>query len=185
MLGRDAAIDLLKATLRVSADVLLAGQSFRLARDRVGAEVVQHLERVDRTLLAVVLRQIGLAQDLAVAVSRHIGDTKADTHAGKQLALRAGRIEQKADRIAIEARGEIARLNARPLIGELVDCVEQAIDELEQAAFHRLADTGSRRHRAAIGAGRAVVDLGDCDRGGGVRTCRSSGGAGRPARRFR
>ncbi|GAB6996204.1 MULTISPECIES: hypothetical protein [Bradyrhizobium] len=185
VLGRDAAIDLLKATLRVSADVLLAGQSFRLARDRVGAEVVQHLERVDRTLLAVVLRQIGLAQDLAVAVSRHIGDTKADTHAGKQLALRAGRIEQKADRIAIEARGEIARLNARPLIGELVDCVEQAIDELEQAAFHRLADTGSRRHRAAIGAGRAVVDLGDCDRGGGVRTCRSSGGAGRPARRFR
>ena len=51
-----------------SADVLLAGQSFRLARDRVGAEVVQHLERVDRTLLAgasgpvlgAALREAGL-----------------------------------------------------------------------------------------------------------------------------
>jgi uncharacterized protein Yka (UPF0111/DUF47 family) len=54
---------------------------------------------------------------------------------GRLLAARASHIEQKADRIAIEARKEVARLNARPIIGQLIDRVEEAIDELEQAAF--------------------------------------------------
>ena len=135
VLGRDAAINFLKATLQISTEALLAGQSSRLARDRIGADLVRHLDRVDSALLAIVLRQIGLAHDIAMAVFHHIGDAKADPTAGKQLAARASRIEQKADRIAFEARAEIARLNARPIIGELVDRVEEAIDELEQAAF--------------------------------------------------
>jgi len=135
VLGRDAALAFLKATLQISTEALLAGQSSRLARDRIGADLVRHLDRVDGALLAIVLRQIGLAQDVAIALVHHISGAKADPASGKQLAARASRIEQKADRIAIEARGEIARLNARPIIGELVDRVEEAIDELEQAAF--------------------------------------------------
>src|ERR1019366_2020794 len=54
---------------------------------------------------------------------------------GKLLAVRAGQIERKADRIALEARKEAERLNAGPIIEQLVDRVEEAIDELEQAAF--------------------------------------------------
>lgn len=135
VLGRDAAMDFLKSTLQISTEALLGGQSSRLARDRIGADLVRHLDRVDGALLAVVLRQIGLAHDVAMALFHHISDTKAGPAARKQLAASASRIEQKADRIAIEARGEIARLNARPIIGELVDRIEEAIDELEQAAF--------------------------------------------------
>ena len=135
VLGRDAAINFLKATLQISTEALLAGQSSRLARDRIGADLVRHLDRVDGALLEIVLRQIGLAHDIAMAVYHNVADAKADQAAGRQLAVRAGRIEQKADRIAIEARAEIGRLNARPIIGELVDRVEEAIDELEQAAF--------------------------------------------------
>lgn len=135
VLGRDAAMDFLKAALQISTEALLSGQSSRLARDRIGADLVRHLDRVDSALLAVVLRQIGLAHDVAMALFHHISNAKADPAARKQLAASGSRIEQKADRIAIEARGEIARLNARPIIGELVDRVEEAIDELEQAAF--------------------------------------------------
>ena len=135
VLGRDAAMDFLKTTLQISTEALLGGQSSRLARDRIGADLVRHLDRVDGALLAVVLRQIGLAHDVAMALFHHLSDPKAGPAARKQLAASAGRIEQKADRIAIEARGEIARLNARPIIGELVDRIEDAIDELEQAAF--------------------------------------------------
>ncbi len=51
------------------------------------------------------------------------------------LATQARRIEEKADKIAIEAREEITRFEADPAIQQLVDTVEQAIDELEQAAF--------------------------------------------------
>ncbi|NPV19271.1 hypothetical protein [Bradyrhizobium aeschynomenes] len=135
VLGREAAISFLKACLQISTEALLEGQSSRLARDRIGADLVRHLDRVDSGLLAMVLRQIGLSRDVAALVQQCLAISESDPVAVKQLAQRAGRIEQKADRIAIEARAEITRLNARPVIGDLVDRVEQAIDELEQAAF--------------------------------------------------
>ena len=155
VLGREAAVSFLKATLQVSSEVLLAGQSSKLARDRIGADLVRHLDRVDSALLAIVLRQIGLAHDIAMALFHHIADAAVGRFAGRELAARAGRIERKADRIAIEARGEIARLNARPIIEELVDCVEQAIDEIEQAAFiassmPEMADAALRQALAAL-----------------------------------
>ncbi len=135
-LGRNAAIDFLKSALRNSTEALLTGQSARLVRDRIEADLVRHLERVDSTLLAIVMRQVGLAHDLAAAIARHLGALRAGRPAdGKLLTDRAGLIEQKADRIAIEARHEATRLNARPVIGQLIDRVEEAVDELEQAAF--------------------------------------------------
>jgi uncharacterized protein Yka (UPF0111/DUF47 family) len=84
----------------------------------------------------MVLRQVGLAHDLVAAISRYVATLQAgQTIGGKQLAARAARIEQKADRLALEARREVSRLNARPVIGQLIDRAEEAVDELEQAAF--------------------------------------------------
>ena len=135
-LGRAAAIDFLKAALRSSTEALLAGQSVRLVRDRIEADLVRHLERADSTLLAIVMRQVGLAHDLVAAIARHLAALRAGRPSdGKLLTNRAGQIERKADRIAIEARKEVTRLNARPVIGQLIDRVEEAVDELEQAAF--------------------------------------------------
>ncbi|WP_028134888.1 hypothetical protein [Bradyrhizobium japonicum] len=135
-LGRTAAIDFLKASLRASTEALLAGRSVRTVRDQIEADLMRHLDRVDGALLAAVLRQIGLAHDLVAAISRHIAALRAAQPAdGRLLTQRCGVIEQKADRIALEGRNEVDRLNARPLIGQLIDRAEEAIDELEQAAF--------------------------------------------------
>jgi uncharacterized protein Yka (UPF0111/DUF47 family) len=135
-LGRIAAVDFLKAALRASTDALLAGRSVRLVRDQIEADLVRHLDRVDSALLTIVMRQLGLAHDIATALTRHLSAFQAGRPAdGKLLATRASRIEQKADRIAIEARREVARLNAKPIIGQLVDRIEETVDELEQAAF--------------------------------------------------
>ena len=135
-LGRSAAIDFLKAALRASTEALLSGRSVRTVRDQIEADLVRHLERVDGALLASVLRQTGLAHDLVTAITRHISALSAGQPAdGKPLAQRCGAIEQKADRIALESRKEVDRLDARPVIGQLIDSVEEAIDELEQAAF--------------------------------------------------
>lgn len=143
-LGRSAAVDFLKAAMRVSTEALAAGRSVRLVRDQIEADLVRRLERVDSALLAIVLRQVGLAHDIAAAITQHIAALQAGRPAdGKILTARAGRIERKADRIAIEARMEVTRLNARPIIEQLVDRVEDTIDELEQAAFiASLAPTG-------------------------------------------
>jgi uncharacterized protein Yka (UPF0111/DUF47 family) len=135
-LGRDAAVDFLKTVLRVAAEALLQGSSVRSARDRVEAALVSHLQRVDSTLLAVVIRQAGLAREIAAGIAHFIAERQAHRTAdGAALAARAQRIEEKADRIAIETRSEIARFDASPSIRRLVDQIENAIDELEQAAF--------------------------------------------------
>ncbi len=135
-LGRNAAIDFLKTAMRVSTEALSAGRSVRLVRDQIEADLVRRLERVDSALLAIVLRQVGLAHDIAAAIAYHIAAIRSGRPSdGKRLAARAGLIERKADRIAFEARKEAGRLNARPIIEQLVDRIEEAVDELEQAAF--------------------------------------------------
>src|SRR5581483_7362367 len=135
-LGREAAVEFLQNVLSIAAETLLEGGSPRLARDRIEADLAQRLQRVDAKLLAVVLRQSGLARQVAADIQRFLAAqrTGAPTN-GAVLAARARLIEEKADRIALDARGEIARLQANPTIAQLIDGVEQAIDELEQAAF--------------------------------------------------
>jgi uncharacterized protein Yka (UPF0111/DUF47 family) len=135
-LGREAATDFLKAVLRVSAKALMQGSSVRLARDRIEADLVRHLERVDAAPMAVLVRQAGLAREIAVAIAHCIAEQQARRRFDRAaLAKVARRIEEKADRIAIEARREIERLDGHRIIGRLVDRVEEAIDDLEQAAF--------------------------------------------------
>jgi uncharacterized protein Yka (UPF0111/DUF47 family) len=136
VLGRESAIDFLKTVLRVSTDALLEGGSVRLARDRIEANLVRHLQRVEATLLAIVVRQAGLAREIAAGVAQFIAQQQAHRPFDRSaFAGRARRIEEKADRIIIETRGEIARFDANPAIERLANHVEEAIDELEQAAF--------------------------------------------------
>jgi uncharacterized protein Yka (UPF0111/DUF47 family) len=135
-LGRDAAVDFLKTVLRVSTEALLHGRSVRLVRDRIEADLVRHLERVDSTLLAIVVRQAGLAREVASQIASYVAGQRAGREVdASALAAHARRIEEKADRIAIEGRNEIARLEAGPIIEQLMNRVEEAIDDLEQAAF--------------------------------------------------
>jgi len=136
VLGRDAAVDFLKTVLRVSTEALLHGNSVRLARDRIEAALVGHLQRVDSMLLAIMIRQAGLAREIAAAIGCFLAQRAAhQTADSAALTEQARRIEEKADRIAIEARNEIARFNADRAIEQLINKAEDAIDELEQAAF--------------------------------------------------
>jgi uncharacterized protein Yka (UPF0111/DUF47 family) len=136
VLGRDTAVDFLKGVLRISTEALLEGRSVRLVRDRIEADLVRCLKRVDSALLAIVVRQAGLAREIAASVAHHIGGLSSGAGGdGAGLAAKARRIEEKADRVAREARSEIARLDAGPAIEQLVNGIEDVVDELEQAAF--------------------------------------------------
>ena len=135
-LGRAAAMDFLKTVLRVSAEGLRAGSSVRLVRERIEAELVRHLERVESTLLAIVVRQAGLAREIADGIGRFIAEQQARRPFDREtMAARAQHIEEKADKIAIDARSEIARFGVEHTIEHVINAVEDAIDELEQAAF--------------------------------------------------
>ncbi len=135
-LGRESAVDFLRTVLKISTEALLEGRSVRLVRDRIEADLVRRMERVESMLLAVVVRQAGLAREIAAALAVNIADRRSGRQVdGSAMAAFARRIEEKADRIAIEARNEVARFDAAATIEELVNGVEAAIDELEQAAF--------------------------------------------------
>jgi uncharacterized protein Yka (UPF0111/DUF47 family) len=137
VLGRNAAVDFLKGVLRLSTEALLEGRSAPLVRDRIEADLVRGLKRVDSALLAIVVRQAGLAREIAAAVAHHVGGLAAGagSDGGAALAAKSRRIEEKADRVAREARAEIARLDAGRAIEQLVNGIEDVVDELEQAAF--------------------------------------------------
>jgi uncharacterized protein Yka (UPF0111/DUF47 family) len=136
VLGRSTAVDFLKGVLRTSTEALLEGRSIRLVRDRIEADLVRGLKRVDGALLATVVRQAGLAREIAASVAHHVcGLASGAGGDGDGLAAKARRIEEKADRVAREARSEIARLDAGPSIEQLVNGIEDVVDELEQAAF--------------------------------------------------
>ncbi|MFZ0835850.1 MAG: hypothetical protein WAM77_00225 [Xanthobacteraceae bacterium] len=136
VLGRDSVFDFFKNVLCICTDALKQSRSVRLARDRIVADLVRRLKRIDATLMAVVVRQAGLAREIAAAIAAHIANLQGDRPSeGAALAQQARRIEEKADRIAIEVRAEISRLDADSTMTQLVDRIEDAIDDLEQAAF--------------------------------------------------
>ena len=141
VVGHDIALDFLKAVLRLSMEGLRDGRSSRLVRDAIESELVRHLDRSNSAMLAIVLRQLALARDIAVAIAEHIAE-RADGAAPREgtanesaLAARARRIEEKADRIAVDARTAVQRLNASPTIAQLIDTAEETVDDLEEAAF--------------------------------------------------
>jgi uncharacterized protein Yka (UPF0111/DUF47 family) len=87
-------------------------------------------------LLSIVIRQAGLAQQIAALIAHHLADRQLGrTNSSAILMAKAKRMEEKADQIAIEARRDVARLGGSATVGQLVSAAEQTIDELEQAAF--------------------------------------------------
>jgi len=136
VLGRQGVVDFLKTVLRICTDGRLHGTNVRLVRDAIEAELVRHLQRTDDALLSIVIRQAGLAQQIAALIARYLADRQLGRANDSAILMeRAKRMEEKADQIAIEARREIARLGGSTTEGQLVAAAEQAIDELEQAAF--------------------------------------------------
>ena len=135
VLGREATLEFLQTALRLATDGLFNGRSARVVRDAVEADLVQRIEHNESALLTTVVRQLGLARDIATGVAGDLADRQFRRCNASGNAERAKRIEQKADAIALEARSAMVRTQASPVILQLVDAAENTIDELEQAAF--------------------------------------------------
>jgi len=75
----------------------IAEDAIRVVRDRVEADLVRHLDRVESTLLAIVVRQAGLARDIASGIARLIAEQQEHrdggehAQAGRPQAVKRGR----------------------------------------------------------------------------------------------
>jgi len=137
VLGGSTAADFLKAVLRIASDGLSSGRSPRLIRDEIEAELTQCFEGAENSFYAVVLRHLGLSRMLAASISDSMaGGLLASAAERRAIAAQAKRLEHKADRLAVEARGIAQRLidnhgHLRPA----ADAVEEATDALDDVAF--------------------------------------------------
>jgi uncharacterized protein Yka (UPF0111/DUF47 family) len=135
VLGREATIAFLQNALRLATEALRAGRSARSVRETLEVDLVRRIEHNESLLLTTVVRQLGLARDIAAGIANAIADGRCGRSDAMAVARRAKHIEEKADAIALDARQAVARTQADAMIAQLVDAAENAIDELEQAAF--------------------------------------------------
>ena len=135
VLGREATLKFLQTALRLSTEALREGRSARSVREMLEVDLMRRIERNDSALLTTIVRQLGLARDIATSIASDVADGRLRGANAARHAARAKFIEEKADAIALDARQAVARTQAAPTITGLVDAAENAIDELEQAAF--------------------------------------------------
>ena len=135
VLGREATLKFLQTALRLATEAMRDGHSARSVRETLEIDLVRRIERNESALLTTVVRQLGLARDIATGIARDVADGRARRSDAMCNAARAKRIEEKADSIALDARQAIARTQANPTNADLVNAAENTIDELDQAAF--------------------------------------------------
>jgi uncharacterized protein Yka (UPF0111/DUF47 family) len=134
-LGKRQAVDFLEQVLRIAAENLLAGRSDRLVRDAVDAELAGRLVRSGISLLQGVVAQAGLARSIGTVLEEAIGAHGGGGRGRAEATAIAKRIEEKADRLALELRASAERFETGADVVPLIDAMEQGIDELEEAAF--------------------------------------------------
>ena len=135
VLGREATLKFLETALRLATEASREGRSARSVREMLEVDLMRRIECNDSALLTTIVRQLGLARDIATSIASDVADGRLRRANAASHAARARFIEEKADAIALDARQAVARTQAAPTITGLVDAAENAIDELEQAAF--------------------------------------------------
>jgi uncharacterized protein Yka (UPF0111/DUF47 family) len=135
-LGTNESADFLRRVLRQTSDGLRAGRSARLIRDEVQADLSQLFETAESAVLTVLVRHLGLSRMLACNIADVFapeGLTPEPERAA--LALKAKRIEEKADRLTVSARDICERVHGADKLRLVVDAVENVTDVLDECAF--------------------------------------------------
>jgi hypothetical protein len=135
-LGSAACTKFLQRVLRQSSEGLRASRSLRLIRDEIQAELASLFDTAESAALALLVRHLGVTRTLASAIAEHL-DGHGDASAGERahLARRAKQMEEKADRLTLQAREMCTRMQGGESLRLVVDEVENSTDALDEAAF--------------------------------------------------
>jgi hypothetical protein len=135
-LGSFECEEFLRHVLRESSAGLKAGRTARLIRDEIQADLAQRFETAESAVLTVLVRHLGLSRMLAGTIAAAIA-TPASMNAAdrRSLAARSKRLEEKADRLTVQAREVAARMRETGKLRPIVDEVENAADAFDECAF--------------------------------------------------
>ncbi|MGA3303274.1 MAG: hypothetical protein ABSC72_08305 [Methylovirgula sp.] len=153
-LGESDCAKFLRLVLRETSEGLQAGRSTRLIRDQIQADLGQRFETAQASVLAILLLHLGITRMLSTEIAEALRENEA-TADRASLAQDSKRMEEKADRLTLEAREICARVQNSSLIMRLVDSIENSTDMLDEGAFLlSLLPTGN--HSASV---TALADL--------------------------
>lgn len=147
----------LQRVLRQTSEGLQAGRTLRLIRDEVQADLAQLFDTLEFALLALLVRHLGVTRTLASAIAEAFAGDNASDAQRARLTRRAKQMEEKADRLTVQAREMCARLQSAETLRRAFDAVENATDQLDECAFlWSLVPAGN-----AIDTHAALADLAD------------------------
>jgi uncharacterized protein Yka (UPF0111/DUF47 family) len=134
--GMNECAKFLQRVLRQTSEGLKGRRSLRLIRDEIQAELAQLFDTAEFAVLALLVRHLGIARTLASAIAENFACESGHTEKRRlRLAERAKQIEEKADRITVQARETCARMQDAESLRRLVDEIENATDALDECAF--------------------------------------------------
>ena len=135
LLGEETAFAFVQFVFKTATEGLLARQSDRLIHDRIGAELLNHLNTVEARLLRIVADHAGLIFEIATAIRDRLFGPLRNATELERLANRTRRWEHDADQLVVEIAESIRRRpELQPFYG-LIEAADDAADELEEAAF--------------------------------------------------
>ncbi len=135
-LGEAECANFLKLVLRQTSEGLRAGRSTRLIRDEIQAGLAQLFDTAEAAALIVLMRHLGITRMLAAQLAEALAPDRMAAHADRsQLVRDAKRMEEKADRLTVEAREICARVQHSERLRHAIDEAENATDTLDECAF--------------------------------------------------
>lgn len=135
-LGVAESTNFLRHVLGQTSEGLRAGRSIRLIRDEIQADLAQLFDTAESSVLTVLIRHLGITRMLAAALAEAFAEDRMVANGDRpQLARNAKRLEEKADRLTVEAREICTRMQRADRLRQTIDEVENATDMLDEGAF--------------------------------------------------
>ncbi len=135
-LGTNESAQFLKRILQLSCEGLRAARSVRLIRDEIQAELAQLFDTAEFGIFTILLRHLGGSRMLAAAIAEAFAQDHATREADRsRLTANAKRLEEKGDRLTVEAREICAHMQHAESLRTAIDAVESATDSLDECAF--------------------------------------------------
>jgi uncharacterized protein Yka (UPF0111/DUF47 family) len=136
VLGRDAVVDFLKFVLHTSTDGLRGGRSVRWIRDEVTAELINHFQSAEQTILSLASDHATLVAEIAEVVrSGVLHGAGAASDQLLRTAARAKQWETRADELVNRVRETVSRASGTERYRVLIAEQDDIADSLEEAAF--------------------------------------------------
>jgi uncharacterized protein Yka (UPF0111/DUF47 family) len=134
VLGAEEIMDFLRHVLKEASRGLRSGRSARLIRDQIQADLAQRFESAENAVLTIIERHLGLSHTLASIIWTALAHP-GNSAERQSMVRRAMRIEAKADRLTLAARGACAKLHDAKELRFVIDEVENATDAFDEGAF--------------------------------------------------